>query len=188
MFTGIIQEKGLLKSIKPIGTAKKLIIKAPKSAKKLKKGDSLAVDGVCLTVIGKNNAELTFDVIEETLKKSRFQNIKNNDVLNLELPLKYGDPVNGHLILGHIDGTGIVKKITSKKIEIEFPKKLTKFIARKGCIALNGASLTIAEKKSRSCTIALTPYTEQNTNLGYIRKKEKVNIEIDLLARYLTTT
>lgn len=185
MFTGIIQEKGLLKSIKKIGTTKRIIIKAPKSSKKLKKGDSLAVNGACLTMIEKKNTELAFDIIEETLKKSHFQKIKENDTLNLELPLRYGDLLSGHLILGHIDGTGTVKKITREKIEIEFPKKLTKFITQKGCIAINGASLTVAEKKSRSFTIALTPYTGKNTNLGNLHEKEKVNMEIDLFARYL---
>lgn len=190
MFTGIIQEIGIIKKIKPTSHTTTLTITAPNSSQKLKKGDSLAVDGVCLTVTKKNKNKISFDIIEETLKKSRFQNLKNGDRLNLELPLRYGDFVSGHLMLGHIDGTGIVKKTTKSKkntiqIEIEFLHKLSKFIAQKGCIGINGTSLTVAEKKSRNIIIALTPFTRQNTNLGELHEKDKVNLEIDLIARYL---
>lgn len=190
MFTGIIQEKGIIKKIKSTSPGKTLTITAPNSSKKLKKGDSLAVDGVCLTVTKKNKNEISFDIIEETLKKSRFQNIKNGDSLNLELPIRYGDFVSGHLLLGHIDGTGIVKKISKSnkntaQIEIKFPHKLSKFIAQKGCIGINGISITVAKKKSRSFIIALTPFTGHNTNLSDLKKQDEVNLEIDLIARYL---
>lgn len=190
MFTGIIQELGIIKKIKSIGPGKTLTITAPNSSKKLKKGDSLAVDGVCLTVTEKNKNEISFGIIEETLKKSRFQNIKNGESLNLELPIRYGNFVSGHLLLGHIDGTGKIKKITKSnkntaQIEIDFPKNLGKLIAPKGCIGVNGISLTVAEKKSLSFIIALTPFTGHNTNLTDLKEQDEVNLEIDVLARYL---
>lgn len=185
MFTGIIEEKGTLKEIRKRKNGLELLFHAPKSAKKLKRGDSLAVDGVCLTVTKKHHSLLFFDVIEETVKKTRFQSVKKNDKVNLELPLTIKDFISGHLLLGHIDTTGTIENITTQKITITYPKNFQKFVACKGCIAINGISLTIAEKEKNTFSIALTPYTTRNTNLESLKKGDRVNLEFDLIARYL---
>lgn len=189
MFTGIIQEIGIVQSIIKTPSGKKLKVTSKKLAKELKKGDSLAVDGVCLTLIHKQKNEIEFEIIPETLEKSHFKNLQKHAEVNLEPPLKIGEKLSGHLTLGHIDGTGKVKKVIKKgdgrTIEIFFPEKLNRYIAEKGCIAMNGVSLTIAKKEKNFFAVALTPYTGKNTNLMGLKKGMLVNIEVDLIARYI---
>lgn len=189
MFTGIIQELGTIKAVQETKSGKTIAIHAPKLSKALKNGDSLAVDGVCLTVTKKTKNKLFFDIIWETLSKSSFKFLKKNSKVNLELPLTLNDKISGHLVLGHIDGTAKVLKISQKgrgkEIEIEIPKKFEQYIAQKGCICVNGVSLTVAEKKKRSFMVAITPYTAKETNLEDLEKNSIINIETDLIARYL---
>ncbi len=152
-------------------------------------GDSLAVDGVCLTVTEKKKNTLFFDVVQETLKKTNFNDKKEKSLVNLETALTLQDMLSGHLLLGHIDETGKVETITKRgkglEIEIQYSKNIGKFIATKGCIAMNGTSLTIKKKGKRSFSIAVIPHTAEQTTLGQLQKGDKVNIEIDLIARYL---
>lgn len=189
MFTGIIKEIGKISAISHQKGGKLIRISAKTSLKKRKIGNSIAVDGACLTItkLGKNYFEA--DITPETLRKTRLALIKKGETVNLETPLKVGDTIDGHFTLGHIDATGIVKKIkeegNSRKIIIEFPEHIAKYLACKGSITVNGVSLTISDLRTKTFEVALIPETLKRTNLGNLKVGTVVNIEVDLIARYI---
>ncbi|MEK7545277.1 MAG: riboflavin synthase [Patescibacteria group bacterium] len=189
MFTGIIQEIGRVQALKATSTGKKLEILCPKIAKDLELGDSVAIDGACLTVEKKLKNGFECTAIPETITKTKFKNLEKGTMVNLETSLRYGGKVSGHLVTGHVDTTAkitnILKKNNKYEIEIEAPSTIKKYIATKGCVTINGISLTVKEKKEKKFSIALIPFTLQETNLGTAKKGDLVNLEIDLIARYL---
>jgi riboflavin synthase len=181
MFTGIIEDLGTVKKIskKQITTNTKL--------DDIKIGDSVCVNGVCLTVVDITNS-ITFDISEETLKRTNISKLKINDKVNLERAIKSDGRFGGHFVTGHIDAIGkilkIIKNSNSEIWQFENPKDLSKYIVEKGSIVIDGISLTVAEKKSNSFTISVIPYTLTNTTLGIKKVGDIVNLETDILAKY----
>jgi len=187
MFTGIIQELGTLENIKFSGKQARIFVACKKI--KFKNGDSICVNGACLTVAKSKKSGFEADVIEETLIKTNLGNLTKNTHLNLEPSIKANSSFDGHFVTGHIDSTskllGIKKSGENLYLNFKIPKNLKKFIAEKGSITINGASLTVAKVSGKSFAVALIPYTIKNTNLGGLKTGDTVNIEIDLIARYL---
>ncbi|MDN5845040.1 MAG: riboflavin synthase [Candidatus Nitrosocosmicus sp.] len=202
MFTGITEYLGEIENIKKNKSkrTKKSDIKAnyhfeitlvlPES-KDIKIGDSVSINGVCLTVSKLNHSKATFQVIDETINRTNFIDLKIGDKVNVERSLSIGDRLEGHFVLGHIDGTGIIKKLERRslgsRIKIEILNKdLLPLIAQKGSIAIDGISLTVVNVRKNIVEIALIPHTLENTALGIKKAGDVVNIEVDILSRYIS--
>ncbi len=184
MFTGIVSGKGNLKKIVKCEDYISLIIQAPKGfAKNLSKGASVSVNGVCLTVKKGRTDLLEFDVIEETLKKTNLKNISRSSKLNLERSMTANTEIGGHLVSGHIHGTGEVLKVINRKetkdLLIKIPSQLREYFFYKGYVALNGCSLTIGKVLKSSFYIHLIPETVSVTNFKEIKKGDLINIEVE---------
>ena len=191
MFTGIIEGQGIVKNFvnkTKNHSAAKMEIDLGNLANGLQIGDSVAINGACLTAthISKNQAE--FEMIGETLKKTNLGMIKSGDKVNIERSLKVGQRMEGHFVLGHIDGTGKIIKIEklSKEIKfwIELPKDLSRFVVKKGSITVDGISLTLVDVLKNKISICIIPHTMKITNLGSKKIGDKVNIETDILGKY----
>lgn len=180
MFTGIIEELGTVKTI----TKDTLSVAAKVVVSETKLGDSIAVNGVCLTVKKITNNILEFNVMSETLQSTNLGELQSGEPVNLERAATLATRLGGHLVSGHIDTTGKVKKIGDKLV-IDFEPRFTKYIVEKGSIAINGASLTIQKKSKNSVTIGIIPHTLDNTNLKYLKPKAKVNLEFDMIGKYV---
>ena len=202
MFTGITEYLGEIESIKKNKSkkTKKKEIKAnhhteitlalPES-KDIKIGDSVSINGVCLTVSKLNHSKATFQVIDETINRTNFVDLKIGDKVNVERSLSVGDRLEGHFVLGHIDGIGIIKELVrghlGSRIKIELLNKdLLPLIAQKGSIAIDGISLTVVNVRDSIVEIALIPHTLENTTLGIKEVGNIVNIEVDILSRYIS--
>lgn len=188
MFTGIIQQKGTVTKVGKNGPITVITIEAPEIAKDKKLGDSIAVDGACLTVVAKSKDRFTVEVIPETIEKTIIGDYNQGSEVNLENPLKYGDTLDGHAVQGHVDFVGKVEKLTtggSKTLEITFPEEMNKYFALKGSVTVNGVSLTISKLGAKTFEVSLIPQTMKTTNLNALKKGSPVNVEIDLLARYM---
>ena len=160
-------------------------------SKGIKIGDSISLNGVCLTVSKINDSKATFQVIDETINRTNFIDLKIGDRVNVERSLSVGDRLEGHFVLGHIDGIGIIKKLVrghlGSRIKIEILNKdLLPLIAQKGSIAIDGISLTVVNVRESIIEIALIPHTLENTTLGIKRAGDTVNIEVDILSRYIS--
>lgn len=189
MFTGIIEEVGKVLNIIQNNEAITLTINASKVLCNIKIGDSISVNGVCTTVTTFNSKSFTVDISAQTLKVTTFKNLQNGDFVNLERAMKVGDRFGGHIVSGHIDFTS---KFTEKKevgnsifLTFEIPHTQRKYFIDKGSVTINGTSLTIAKKEKNSITVCIIPHTLANTNLQYLKSGEIVNIEIDLIAKYI---
>ncbi len=189
MFSGIVEEFGSVKEIKKKKNLYTLKIKAKKVVKGTKVGDSICVDGVCLTVTNKKGQTLTFDVMKESLDKTVIQHYKTGTKVNLERSLKVDDRLGGHFVSGHVDCVGVIKKIVTIPNYVEFqisvPKEFRKYIAPKGSVCLDGISLTIGDVRKTDFSIYLIPFTLDVTTFGDKKEKDELNIETDLLAKYL---
>ncbi|HWY35365.1 MAG TPA: riboflavin synthase [Nitrosopumilaceae archaeon] len=191
MFTGIIEGQGIVKKfdIKTQNrSAAKMGIDLGNLAKGLQIGDSVAINGVCLTATHISQKQAEFEMIGETLKKTNLGMIKLGDKVNIERSLKVGERMEGHFVLGHIDGTGKIIKIEklSKEIKfwIELPKDLDRFVVKKGSITVDGISLTLVDVLKNKISICIIPHTMKITNLGSKKIGDKVNIETDILGKY----
>ena len=188
MFSGIVQAKGkVISDISSLGI-KKITVEAPKDWL-FKDGESVAIDGICSTVISSSNNQFTVQYMPETLKKTTANNFYSESVLNLEKSLKMGESIDGHFVYGHIDALSIVTKIKkdgeSKVISFSLGKDIEKYLAYKGSVTINGVSLTISNISKKDFEVSLIPYTLENTNLGNLKTGDAVNIETDILARYV---
>ena len=185
MFTGIIKNKGTIEDIQ----GNKFFIKSEKIAPKLKLGSSITVDGVCLTVSKKDKDIFFVDIMPETKRVTTLGSLKRGDQVNLEPALTLGEELGGHFVTGHIDGVGRVvarrKEKDSVILEIVPPPDLMKYIAYKGSIALDGVSLTVANVERDRFSVALIPYTLEVTTLSKKKIGDKVNIEVDMMAKYI---
>jgi len=186
MFTGIISHIGKVKSFQN----NQLLVKADRSLiKQVKNGDSVAVNGVCLTVIDKRADLFQVEVMPETLKRTALGGLKSGDIVNLELAMKAADRFAGHIVQGHIDGVATVKSIkqkgNSRLFTFEVPKQLGRYIVEKGSIAVNGISLTVIDANDRIFSVGIIPYTWRHTMLSSAKVGDRVNIEVDILAKYL---
>tara|TARA_B100001027_G_scaffold13191_1_gene7988 strand:+ start:69 stop:656 length:588 start_codon:yes stop_codon:yes gene_type:complete len=183
MFSGIVQTKSEGHKSSKTDSGIKLKITANESFYlKIKKGDSVSVDGVCLTVTDFGENYALFDVIPETLRCTNLNEINENRIFNLERSLKFGDEVGGHLVSGHVHETGTVDEVAIGDeyiLRISFSNNLSKYLFKKGYVAINGASLTIKDKEENHLTVALIPETLQATNLKNLIKGDKVNLEAD---------
>jgi len=189
LFTGIIEEIGKVERLHSIPEGKLLQIQARKVLTDLSLGDSVAIDGVCLSVTQLNASSLSVVAVEETLNRTTFGQIKVGTLVNLERAMSASSRFGGHFVQGHIDGTGQIVSIRNigeaARMSIQIPSELSQFIVEKGSIAINGVSLTIAKKNMTLIEIALIPLTQENTNLGQKRVGEWVNIEVDILSKYV---
>ena len=189
MFNGIILNQGIVKKITKRRKGINIFIKSSLKIGKTSIGMSISCDGVCLTLISLNNKLLEFYLSKETLEKSRFKYIKINDFINLEFPLKFGQKVSGHICQGHVDCTGkisFIKKIDKSYLfEFIINKKQSINLVEKASILINGISLTIAKKTKKGFQIWVIPHTFKLTNLSKLKKNDLVNIEIDILSKYV---
>lgn len=188
MFSGIIQKTGRVLSADEQGGGRIVRIEKPR-AWRLRKGASVAVDGICSTVRASGAKHFEVEYMPETLSKTAAVDFAKGRVVNLERSLRLSDLVDGHVVQGHVDGRGIITAIrlrgTSKELMIRIPRSLVRFVAPRGSVAINGVSLTVACMQGASCTVALVSYTLAHTNLGALAVGDSVNIETDLIARYL---
>jgi riboflavin synthase len=189
MFTGIIKETGKINRIKDSKGSKELTIECRLLTKDMKIGDSIAVNGCCLTVTGFNKEHFTCDISYSTINSTTFANLKIGELLNLEDSLAVGDKLGGHFVAGHIDGVVKIVKITiignAYKLDIAPLQHLLPFLAQKGSAALDGISLTIAESKKDLISFAIIPHTFENTNLKFKKAGDFLNMEVDIMARYI---
>ena len=185
MFTGIIEEIGKIRQI----TEKSVEIECKTVLENTKFGDSIAVNGVCLTVTGFSRSSFNADISLETLKVTSFGELKPGDFVNLERAVKADGRFGGHIVSGHIDGRGKSKCIEKNgnfyNLELELPPELSKYVINKGSISINGISLTVAEITENIIKCAIIPHTFENTNLKFLTPGDFVNIEIDMLAKYV---
>lgn len=189
MFTGIIEELGIVKKILKKGASLTLTIQADTILRDIKKGDSIAVSGVCLTAVDFDDDTFTAEVSSETLDKSNLGELKKGERVNLERAMRIGERLMGHMVSGHIDGTGVIlkKEIRGDFMEVEFqaPKGLLRYIVSKGSIAVDGVSLTIAELKKDIFSVSIIPHTKEMTTIGIKKRGDTVNLECDMIGKYV---
>ena len=190
MFTGIIQGIGNISKIDSNGPDSRIVFKVGKmKLDDVKIGDSISVNGVCLSITEKTKDSFSSDLSSETLSLTTFEEIRANSNVNLEKAMNFSSKVNGHLIAGHVDGVGVIKEMKkdgrSILIIIEFPGELEKYISKKGSIAIDGVSLTINGTKENTFSINIIPHTLSGSIISEYNIGTKVNIEVDLIARYL---
>jgi len=188
MFTGIIQEIGKVKDIHRVGNVYRLSIISEKLPKETKIGDSIAINGVCLTAVETRHSDLVFEVMDESIRKSNLGRLKRGASINMEPSLKLGDKLSGHMLSGHIDTTGrirrIIKEKANSKFIIAYPPQFKRYIKPKGSIALDGVSLTVGEVGSDWFSVYIIPHTLKYSRLGFVKVGDAVNIEVDILAKY----
>jgi riboflavin synthase len=189
MFTGLIEEVGTVTSTRERERSKQLQIVAPRIAKKIRPGESVAVNGCCLTLSAHRGDQLTFDLLEETLDRTNLKMLRRGSGVNLERALRADDRFGGHFVQGHVDCTSRV--ISFEQIggdhclEIELPAEFARYVACKGSIAIDGISLTIAEVSPMSFVVWIIPHTKRHTNLDHAEAGTLVNLEFDILAKYV---
>lgn len=188
MFTGIVESNGLVKAVISNGSNKTFWIESPISSQ-LKMDQSVSHSGVCLTVEEVKDNQHRITAIDETLQKSNLADWKEGTLVNLERCLQLNDRIDGHLVQGHVDATGIctrkIEKEGSWEFEFQFPRKFAELVIEKGSISLNGISLTAFNVKKRSFKVAIIPYTFEHTNMKSIRIGDQVNLEFDMIGKYL---
>lgn len=186
MFTGIIREVGTVKNRKDTKNAAIFVINcSPSLLEEKKNGESIAINGVCVTITSKESDKFQFEAISETLERSNLKHLAEGDRVNLEPALKLNQSLDGHLVQGHVDGEGQIESFSNNRLTIKFPRNIAKYLAFKGSIAINGVSLTISDLQDETFSVDLIPHTLKNTNLQDLKKNDSVNLEIDMIARYL---
>ncbi|MFH0940271.1 MAG: riboflavin synthase [Candidatus Omnitrophota bacterium] len=192
MFTGIIEETGQVKAMRKRGAITRLEILSDKVAEGTKVGDSICVNGACLTVVGVRALVLSFDVIGETLGATTLKSLAYGERLNLERALKAGDRMGGHFVSGHVDCVAAIRSRKISRGNLEFQigvsPKFLRYIVRKGSVAVDGISLTIADKKSGGFSVCIIPHTAKATTLWKKQSGDKVNIEFDMLLKGALST
>jgi riboflavin synthase len=189
MFTGLIEEVGTVAAVRAGNRSTRLQIAAPQIAKQTRSGDSIAVNGCCLTLASRRGNDLTFDLLEETIARTNLKKLRRNDQVNLERPLRADGRLGGHFVQGHIDCASPIlafdKKDVDFRLEISLPAEFASYVALKGSIAVNGISLTVAEVLPGSFVAWIIPYTKEHTNLDGAEADDLVNLEFDILAKYV---
>lgn len=185
MFTGIVEEVGVVAKI----SDNAMTVKASKVIEDLKLGDSIAVNGTCLTAVEFSSTEFSVDLSPETMRRTSLGQLSEGSPVNLERALLASDRMGGHIVQGHVDGTG---RVMSTKVDgdsiifrIRVPKRINPYIVEKGFVAVDGISLTVVKRGASSFTLAVIPYTLQNTNLASVSVGDRVNLEADILAKYV---
>lgn len=185
MFTGLVADIGVVVACEAVASATRLTIRTPLAAE-LGLGDSIAVNGVCLTATQPTQHEFSADVIDETLRRSSLGGLAPGGRVNLELPLRAVDRLGGHVVLGHVDGVGeVVSLDEGGSLVVSLDPALLRYVVEKGSVALEGVSLTVAAVDDRSLSVALIPQTRTRTTLGEAAPGAQVNVEVDVLAKHL---
>jgi len=186
MFTGLVEQMGEVRSA---GTR---LTVSTSLASELKRGDSIAVNGVCLTAVDISEGSFEADVMEETLERSSLGRLKEGDAVNLELALRVGDRLGGHFVQGHVDATGNVQSVERREhsclVRVSAPAELLRYVVEKGSIAIDGVSLTVTEVDDSGFSVSLIPETLERTTLGTVSPGDPVNLEVDMLAKYAVKT
>ncbi len=189
MFTGIIEEVGQILAVTPIANGKALTINAHTVLAGTRPGDSIAVDGVCLTVTDLTAHQFTVQAVGETLEKTTLGTVQQGQHVNLERALAVGDRLGGHFVQGHVNGTGTIQTFRKRGdnylLEVSLPSHLRKYVILEGSIAIDGISLTVAHLAENRVGINIIPHTMSHTNLQYKQVGQSVNIEVDLIAKYI---
>jgi riboflavin synthase len=191
MFTGIIEEVGKVVKIEQRGENRRITIAAENTPQELKPGDSVAVSGVCLTALDIKPKSFCADLAPETWARTSFSRMHEGALVNLELPMKADGRFGGHLVQGHVDGVGKLielERIADSEnwwLRIELPSEIEKYTVFKGSISIEGISLTVAKIEQNVCTVAIIPHTVEMTNLGSLKPGDPVNLEADLIAKYV---
>ncbi len=189
MFTGIVQAKGLIREIKDRGDALSMLVESTGFFKNNHVGDSIANDGVCLTVESCTENEAVFCLIRQTVANTAFGKRKAGDHVNLEQPCRPDSFMGGHFVMGHVDACATVLEVvpreTGVEVDLEIPETLRKYIIRRGSITLNGISLTVADKFEDKIRVAIIPETLEKTNLAAWKPGDPVNVEVDMIGKYI---
>ncbi len=189
MFTGLIEEVGSVKSVYTFGGGIKLTIEAKNILNDIKTGDSININGTCQTVVSFDENSFTVEAVEETLKKTNLGFLKSGSKVNLESSLTLNKKLGGHFVLGHVDSTGkitSVEKLSSSiLVSISYPVKFSNYVINVGAITVNGVSLTIAKFNKNAFTVSVIPHTWQETNLQFLKVGDEVNLEFDILGKYV---
>ena len=189
MFTGLIEELGTVQSVHQIPEGKNFVIAAKKVLKRISEGESIAIDGTCLTVVSYSDNTFIAQAVGETLIRSTLKDFKSGTVVNLERAMAADGRFGGHFVQGHVDGIGMITDIrntgNAAQFTIDVPVTLSRYVVHKGSIAINGISLTVAEKSANRIMIAIIPATLKETNLHLKKVHDYVNIEVDMLAKYI---
>src|SRR4030095_3014491 len=189
MFTGLIEEVGSVTAVGANKNGNQLKIAAPRIAKKMRRGDSLAVNGCCLTLNSRRGDKLVFDLLEETIARTNLKNLQRKQLVNLERAVTASERFGGHFIQGHIDCVSPVIACQNSganfRLEIELPDAFAHYVARKGSIAVNGISLSVTDVLPKSFVTWIIPYTKTHTNLDRVQAGDLMNLEFDILAKYV---
>ncbi len=189
MFTGIVRERGRVAALDGGDAGVRLRIVAPETAATVALGDSVAIGGVCLTVVGVADGELSFDAVPETLGRTALGRLEAGDDVNVEPALRAGDPLGGHVVQGHVDGVGSVRSIEpegeGRRIWIDAAPDIVRYCVEKGSITVDGVSLTITALTDETFEVALVRHTLEATTLGSLEPGDSVNLEVDVLAKYV---
>jgi riboflavin synthase len=189
MFTGLIEEVGTVVAVRAGHCGTELQITAPKTAKHVSTGESIAVNGCCLTLTSRRRDRLTFDLLEETIARTNLKQLQQDGPVNLERALRADGRLGGHFVQGHVDCVAPILSFEAKgadfRLEVELPKNFKHYVASKGSIAVNGISLTVADVLPKSFAVWVIPYTKRQTNLDSATSGDLVNLEFDVLARYV---
>jgi riboflavin synthase len=189
MFTGLIEEVGRVVVLESTEAGTHLRIVAPKIARKIRRGDSLAVNGCCLTVSSRRSNEIMFDLLEETIARTNLKSLQERRSVNVERALAANERFGGHFVQGHVDCVSPIivfdKRGPDFRLEVDLPSEFARYVARKGSIAVDGISLTVAEVLPKSFAVWIIPYTKTHTNLDRAQPGDLVNLEFDLLAKYV---
>jgi len=189
VFTGIIDNKGKVLRVEYRGLEKRLTIEFPRHLTEVQLGDSININGVCLTIVEKEGERVGFDLSSETLQKTVLGELKEGDRVNLERALKLNDRLGGHIVTGHIDGIGVIVEKKKEReflnLKIRIPKPVSKYVVQKGSIAIDGISLTVNECQGEEIQLTLIPYTLEKTTLMDKKIGDRVNVEVDILGKYV---
>jgi riboflavin synthase len=189
MFTGIIENKGRFLRVEYQGQKKRLTLELPMNLTEVQLGDSININGVCLTIVEKRGQTIQLDLSPETLQKTVLGGLKEGDKVNLERALRLTDRLGGHIVTGHIDGIGIIvekrKEMDFLNFKIRIPKSISKYVVQKGSIAIDGISLTVNESQGEDIQLSLIPYTLEKTTLMDKKVGDQVNVESDVLGKYV---
>ena len=189
MFTGIIRERGRVTGVDRGASAVRLRLEAPQTAAQVAIGDSVAVNGVCLTAVAVEDGTLAFDAVPETLRRSSLGRLESGDEVNVEPALRVGEALGGHYVQGHVDGVGHVRSVATDGEDVvvwlDAAPELLRYLVEKGSITLEGVSLTVAAVDDRGFSVALIPHTLAETTLDGLAAGDPVNLEVDVLAKYV---
>jgi riboflavin synthase len=189
VFTGIVEDLGEIVAVEELTQAKRITIRSAVVTEDAKEGDSIAVNGVCLTVTSKQGENFTADVMQETLDRSTLAKAHPQDRVNLERSVRLSDRLGGHLVQGHVDATGVIEERTPAEhwevVRITLPKDISRYVVEKGSIAIDGTSLTVSRVEKDSFEVSLIPETLKRTTLGRKQKGDPVNLEVDIIGKYV---